>query len=267
MNELVAFLHSIYNKTIIEEDSYTVYIPDLKLAIEYNDLRYFDNVNHLPKFEQYKSNNIRLIQITEWEWKNKNDLIKSFLSMIIKNQNTKIFARNCKISEISNSEYKSFTEKNHLQGWVPASIKIGLYFNNKLVQIMSFGKSRFNSKYDFEMLRECSDSNFTIVGGKSKLLSFFEKKYNPVNLVSYCEKNKFTGKSYIACGFELIGESEPGYYYYKDNQKFHRTYFQKHKLKERLDEFYEELTEYENMVLNGYTRLFDYGNYIFLKRY
>ena len=55
--------------------------------------------------------------------------------------------------------------------------------------------------------------------------------------------------------------------YYKNNQRLHRTYFQKHKLKERLDEFYEELTEYENMVLNGYTRLFDYGNYIFLKRY
>ena len=109
MNELVAFLRSIYNKTIIEEDSYTICIPDLKLAIEYNDLHCFDNVNHLPKFEQYKSNNIRLIQITEWEWKNKNDLIKSFLFTIIKNQNTKIFARNCKISEISNSEYKNFT--------------------------------------------------------------------------------------------------------------------------------------------------------------
>lgn len=114
MNELITFLHNIYHKPILKKDLYTVYFPDLKLAIEYNDLHYFDNVNHLSKFEQYKSNNIRLIQITEWEWKNKNDLIKSFLYMIIKNQNTKIFARKCKLSEISNSEYKSFTEKENL---------------------------------------------------------------------------------------------------------------------------------------------------------
>lgn len=131
---------------------------------------------------------------------------------------------------------------------------------------MSFGKSRY-SKDSFEMIRECSKAGYSVVGGKSKLLSYFEKNYNPDSIVSYCEKNKFSGISYLKCGFSLERESDPGYSYYKNNQKFSRVSFQKFKLKDKLETFDPNLTETENMLLNGYYKLYDYGNFVFIKHY
>jgi len=42
----------------------------------------------------------------------------------------------------------------------------------------------------------------------------------------------------------------------------HRSNYQKHKLKKILKIFDEHLTEYQNMVNNGYLRVFDAGNLV-----
>jgi hypothetical protein len=42
-----------------------------------------------------------------------------------------------------------------------------------------------------------------------------------------------------------------------------RVQFQKHKLKDKLDKFDPSLTEWENMQLNDYNRIWDCGNYVF----
>lgn len=273
--EIVDYLKQIYNGTI-EENNRTIlagkeidiYLPEINIGIEYDGMYWHNNVNNYYKYEICRKQNIRLIQITEWEWVYNKEKIKQYLKDTLIETESKEFARKCTVKEITNEEYKNFTEENHLQSWAPASIKIGLFNkSNELLQIMSFSKSRFDNKEGFEMIRECSKNGYSIIGGKAKLLKYFEKKYNPQRLVSYCEKNKFTGKSYFSCGFKLINESEPGYYYYKNDRKFHRVTFQKHKLKDLLENFDENLSEWENMSNNGYCRMFDYGNFVFVKEY
>ena len=37
----------------------------------------------------------------------------------------------------------------------------------------------------------------------------------------------------------------------------------KHKLKDKLENFNELLTETENMLNNGYLKLYDFGNYVY----
>ena len=101
-----------------------------------------------------------------------------------------------------------------------------------------------------------------IAGGKSKILKYFERMYSPKIIISYCEKNKFTGNSYIKCGFKLKEESEPSYCYYKNGRKIHKNDYKKEKIN-----FDEDLSEWENMSNNGYMRLFDYGNYVFIKEH
>lgn len=76
------------------------------------------------------------------------------------------------------------------------------------------------------------------------------------------KKNKFTGNSYIKCGFKLKEESEPSYCYYKNGRKIHKNDYKKEKIS-----FDENLSEWENMSNNGYMRLFDYGNYVFIKEH
>lgn len=77
-----------------------------------------------------------------------------------------------------------FTNNYHLEGYRSASIRIGLFYNEELVQIMSFKKTK---KY-FEIIRECSKSVYLVIGGKSKLLKHFERMYSPKKIISYCKK-------------------------------------------------------------------------------
>ena len=271
--EIVEFIKSIYNGEIVQNDrkflngkEIDIYIPELKIGIEYDGLYWHNNVNNYYKFEECRKQGIRLIQVTEWEWINEKEKIKNFLKNILLKNNKKIYARKCELKGIDNKTYRAFCEENHLQGYSAASIKIGLFYNNELIQIMSFSKARYAS-FEYEMIRECSKNDCTVIGGKSKLLSYFEKKYKPKNLISYCEKNKFSGNSYLMLGFKLYKESKPGYNYYKGKNKYNRLVFQKHKLKELFDNFDKNLTEWENMSNNGYLRLFDYGNFVFVKEY
>lgn len=47
---------------------------------------------------------------------------------------------------------------------------------------MSFGKSRFNRKFEYELIRFASKLDMSIVGGASKLLSHFKMEYSPIAL-------------------------------------------------------------------------------------
>lgn len=72
----------------------------------------------------------------------------------------------------------------------------------------------------------------------------------------------------INVDLNLLGTTEPGYYYMKYyNQRKSRNQFQKHLLQNKLTSFDEKLTEWENMQLNGYDRIWDCGNFIYELRY
>lgn len=59
----------------------------------------------------------------------------------------KINARECTVKEIDVNCYKKFVNVNHDQGYAAATNIYGLFFKDKLVQLMSFGKPRFNKNY------------------------------------------------------------------------------------------------------------------------
>jgi len=175
----------------------------------------------------------------------------------------KVFARNCDIREIVSFDYRTFLETNHLQGYAPAKIKLGLYMDNELLQVMSFSKPRFNKKYDWENIRTATKMNTVVVGGFSRLLKNFSKQYKG-SIISYVDVRYFTGKGYVSNGFTNIGHSNPNYYYFKRNDLIleNRMKFQKHKLEKMLDMFDPNLTEHANMLDNGYLRIYDAGNLI-----
>ena len=269
--ELLQFIKTIYNGEIISNDrtilsgkELDIYLPEKNIAFEYDGLYWHNNINNYYKYEECKKKNVRLIQITEWEWKFQNEKIKSVISNMFGKYNKRIFARKCVIKEIDNKICKDFCDINHLQNGINSSVNIGLFYNDELVEIVAFSKARYGN-YEWELLRECSKLNYKIVGGKSRLMKYFERKYNPGNILSYCDKSKFSGVSYSKEEFELVEESKPNYYYYKNDKRFSRIKFQKHKLKDLLNDFDDKKTEWENMSDNKYMRIFDYGNFVFVK--
>jgi transcription elongation factor Elf1 len=256
------------------------YFPDHKIAVEFDGVywhsegcRYHpkDWSYHLTKTEECVQQGIRLIHVFETSFRSSPSLVKSYLQSVFNQNQEKIFARKTTVGKISEKDYGDFCNENHLQGSTPALIKLGLFYQNELVQVMSFSKPRYNKNYEWEMIRECSKQNTRVIGGKGKLLKYFEKNYNPKSLISYCDRRWFTGESYLKLDFKLEKTTPPGYWYFKSNRSLvllNRINFMKHKLsKIQGFQFDNNLTEWENMQLNGYNRIWDCGQLVFVKNY
>jgi hypothetical protein len=99
------------------------------------------------------------------------------------------------------------------------------------------------------------------VGGAGKLLKHFIQKDKPKNIVTYANRRYSEGKLYETLNFKKIGNTSPNYFYFKSgNILYSRNSFQKHLLKNKLDLYDENKTEFENMFINGYKVIFDCGN-------
>ena len=262
-------------RSILDGKELDIYLPDFKLAIEYNGLMYhsqgystwnrfntpdFNKNYHLDKTNQCLDLGIQLFHIFEGE-----DL-DLWLSMINNKLglNERIFARKCEIRELSNKDIFNFLSENHIQGYTSSKINLGLFFQNKLVSVMTFSKPRFNKKYEYELIRFCSLKNTSVIGGANKLLKYFIRKYNPKSIISYANRRFSNGSIYETLGFKKIGVSAPNYFYFKDSTELEsRNKYQKHKLKSLLSDFNPELTESENMFKNGYRRIYDCGNLVY----
>ena len=100
-----------------------------------------------------------------------------------------------------------------------------------------------------------------MIGGASKLLSYFIKQYKPKKIISYADRRWSDGNLYKKIGFNLVNLTHPSYFYTNDYLiKYHRFSFRKDQLSEKLVLFDPQLTEWENMQLNGYDRIWDCGN-------
>lgn len=225
----------------------------------------------LIKLDEFKGNNSKLINfkknnpdtmlIFEDLWKNKTDIIKSIISVKLDSKIKKYHARKLTIKEVPQQLSKKFLDENHLQGNCKSSIKLGLYDNEELIQIMTFGKARFSKSASYELIRLATKKYSVVVGGTQRLFNYFIKKYNNPSIVSYDDEMIFTGSIYEKLGFKLKSNKVRGYSYYNDTDKVRigRTYFQKSKLTSVLRSVDMTLSEEENCENNGWHKIYDCG--------
>lgn len=250
-----------------------IFIPEHNIGIEYNGALWhsygkskyskFNNVDiedknyHLNRTLLCERDNIQLLHIFDFEWEQKQDIWKSMI-LIKCGISDRIYARKCKIVNVSNDEYRRFVQDNHIQGYAPASIILGLEYDDKLVSIMSFSKNRFSKKGEWELIRYCSILNTSVVGGFSKLLKSFAKSNNG-SILSYANRRWSVGNVYEKNGFVLLNTSKPNYWYLDKNLQPHsRLKFQKHIIDDGSGR-----TESEIMFDLGYRRLWDCGNLVY----
>jgi hypothetical protein len=280
--ELKSFIAENYSGTIYENDrtvllgkELDIYIPELKLAFELNGVFWHSESKgknkfyHLEKTQQCQEKNIKLVHIydTEWNDPRTREIIKSKILHLLK-KSTTIYARKCLVQPVTAATARKFLQDNHIQGHCPSSTRLGLYHNNTLVGLATFGKSRFNKQVTTELLRYCCIKNHTIVGGLSKLLTDLSRTHCVDSVISYADRRWSSELSniYQKANFRFLHNSAPNYKYFKINSTIKllsRAQFQKHKLKGKLDFFESSLSEYENMLLNGYHRIWDCGNMVY----
>lgn len=121
---------------------------------------------------------------------------------------------------------------NHIQGFVNSNIKIGLYYEQELVSIMTFDKFEGRKKLpdlEWNLNRFCNKIGYSITGGASKLLNYFTNKYLPNRIISYADKDWSVGNLYEKLGFISINESIPDYKYLVDKKRIHKSRFKKSK--------------------------------------
>lgn len=281
------------SRKIISPYEIDVYLPEKKLAIEYNWLlfhsywkdsdwkktwfsaKFFNNWKtenkkyHLNKTEESEKLWIQLLHVFENEWKdeNKQKIWKSIISSKLWIIDNRIYARKCQIRIIEEKEKKEFLEKNHLQWNDNSKIKIWLYYKNELVQLMTFWKSRYNKEINWEIHRLVTKRNCIVLWWVSKIFKHFKDEYLKEweTIITYADRRYSQGKIYEQLWFEFSHNSEPNFFYFKLKEQilYSRLKFQKHKLKNILEKYDEKLSASENMFNNNYRRIWDCWNKVF----
>ena len=281
VSELSKFLdelninYKLSDRNIIKPLEIDFYIENKNIGIEYHGIfwhsnKYKASSYHYNKYQFCKKNNLSLIQVFENEWFYKKDIVKSIIKTRLGLNQYKLFARKTTVKEVSNKESKEFLEENHIQGYVNSSVKIGLYYSNELVSLMTFGKKRkslgssSNNNSEYEIYRFCNKKDFNIIGGASKLFKYFLKNYNVSSVLTYSDNRYFTGDIYSKLDFSYQGDTKPNYYYFKKGSLILENRFKYRKdvlIKEGFDPLKSENTI---MMERGYLKIYDAGNKKFI---
>ena len=264
----IEYIHN--DRKILNGKELDFYIPSKNLAIECNGVFWHSDRNvekdyHNIKYNDCQNNNIQLLTLWEDQFKNKPDIIESIILSKLNIYDTRIYARKCIIKEVSSKESKQFLISNHLQGNCNSAIKIGLYYNNELVSLMTFGnlrKSLGNKSKEntYELYRFCNKLNTQVIGGASKLFKYFIKQYNPFIIESFSSNDISNGDLYKFLNF-LKDSSTISYWYIEQNNnliRHHRYKFRKSELIKM--GFDKNKTEFDIMNdMKNYYRIYDSG--------
>jgi hypothetical protein len=248
-----------------------IYLPQLKIGIEFHGNFYHTEskvgkIRHLDKAELCEEKGIKLIQIFEHEWDLKNDIVCSRIKSAI-GKSDKIFARKCDVVQVDPQEKDAFLKDNHIKGKDISRINFCLRYNGEIVACMTFGKPRFNDNYEWELIRYCSKIGINVIGGASRLLKAFRNKSSGT-IISYADRRWSDGNLYKKLGFSFVNYTPVGYFYYNCSNKkiMSRIESQKQKIENVFPDFDPSLTERENMFKNGYERIYDAGNSVWVLR-
>lgn len=269
-----------------EKNSYKeldFYLPDYKLAIEYNGSYYHSEEKkpkdyHLKKFNLCEELGIRLISIFEMDWSTSKDKLKDLIKYSIIPK-IKIPARKCVVKNISEQQAFDFYNLYHIQSKsILAKINVGLYYKDELVSVMGFGSSSFHNRQnndgDYELHRFVTKSGYTVVGGASKLLSYFEREFKPKLLLSYSWNDWYNGALYSILGFSFDHSVPPDYYWYLNRECINKRKCRLKDLQKKYPELYQEsidnkASNKEDYIMEklGAIKVYRSGSKRWVKRY
>lgn len=210
----------------IDRYSYDIVIPDKKVLIEIDptcthnivNTPWSDHTDMVPSYHKNKTecasnSGYHCIHVFDWDdWNKVVDIVRS---------RDRLFARKCEVKVLNPSEACEFEDLYHLQGRCRGqSVCYGLCYGEELVQIMTFGKPRYNRNYEWELLRLCTHHKYTVVGGASRLFKRFISEYSPISVISYCDAAKFSGDVYENIGMTYSHSTSPNKYWSDGSKKY-----------------------------------------------
>lgn len=221
-----------------------------------------DKKYHLLKTLTAKKHGYRCIHVFDW------DNVSKIVSSL--QPKTKLYARQCSIHAVDKTTVDLFLNSYHFQNTCKGQeYCYGLYYNTELVQLMTFGKARYNKNYQYELLRLCSKNSCFVVGGAEKLFNHFVHEHEPESIISYCDNSKFSGDVYTRIGMVKISAGTPTRHWYHPTLKEHIT---DNFLRQRgFDQLFGNIFGYygkgtknnELMIKHGFVEIYDCGQSVY----
>lgn len=246
-----------------------VYIPSMKIAIEYNGLYWHSDAKknrnyHIDKLNRCKKCGIKLIQVFEDEYLNHKDIVLSKIAHLLNcgDYEKKIYGRNVVVSEINYEIAKEFLNENHIQGFGKGCVHLGGYHGDELVGVMSFIK-RLD---EWELVRFASKNRYKCCGVGGKLFKYFVDNYGPEYVKSFADRRWTIDENdnlYVKIGFKFDSYVVPDYKYFIKHEgepvaRKHKFGFRK-KILNRKYGFPLTMTENEMTTLLGAIKIYDCG--------
>lgn len=253
---------------------YDIHLPDKNILIEINPT-YTHNIfgSHFDGFEYKDENKVKWLHfyrtedikeykhvIHVWDWDN------WYKILYIVQDKLKLYARKLIVKEITNKdEIKNFLEINHIQGNCRnKKVCLGLYDNEELIQVMVFGRPRYNKNYQWELFRLCTKFDSYVVGGAEKLFKYFINNYQPESIISYCDISKFTGNVYDRLGFKLLKQTSPAKIWSKGKEHITDNLLRQRGFDQLFKTNYGKGTSNEELMLqHSWLPIYDCGQKVF----
>lgn len=256
-------------RDVISPKELDIYIPSHNIAIECNGV-YWHSSNrkeanyHYEKFKACKDKGIQLLTFWEDQYHNKLQIIESIIRSKLKLYDYLIGARECRIQEISQQESSSFINTYHIQGSTNSKIRIGLYYRDELVSVMTFshrkgGQGRGEITWILD--RYCVKSGYKISGGASRLMRYFISNYKPNTITSFASNDISDGELYKQLGFKETTISNAYWYIDLQFNRYHRSNFTKAAIVRRgwRNKIDKTWTEAEVMKEHNFYKIYDSG--------
>lgn len=274
MRDLIASVlttlnHEYILDAIVDGEHYDIAVPALKLLVcadaSMNNVAFRDVADSIYMHRRdgyYKSLHAakqgwRCVHWYDWD-----DIFK--LPLLFANSKP-IYARECRVAEISKADSDVFMNMYHLQkARKGTKFALGLFYEGDLIQVMAFGYPQFNKHYEWEIFRFCSDPVYRVIGGVSKLFAHFITIKNPESVITYCDASKFTGGVYSKIGMQLKSFIAPSIIWSKGTEKMPTNILTRFSYDGMFGTHYgPEANNQELMILNGWLPVYNCGQYVY----
>jgi hypothetical protein len=248
-----------------------VYIPELKIGIEYNGLYWHsdrtnkDPLRHQRKYKKLTAEGVRLLVVWEDDWISKRTLVEKMLARKLNvSTEKKIDARKTSVGPLSKEQARHFLEDNHIQGKTDMSYAFALYTEDTPVAVMTFLRSSISGEYILARFA----TSCIVRGGFSRLLKHAENEIKDLEVLkSFADLSISDGGLYATTGWTLEKEIAPDYQYVYKNKRNHKFGFRLKRFKNDPELIFKlDTTEKELARINKIHRIYDYGKLRYTKR-
>lgn len=165
------------------------------------------NDRHFKRAQLALEQNLSYVQIYDWD---DPERVMNFLRGKLERGWEHHSARKLELRSLPQKLTKEFLEEYHIQGTVRGqSYRYGLFSEEELLAVATFGNSRFKSKASHEWLRYAVKRGHIVHGGAGRLWKAFLEQVSPESVISYVDFDHTTKQETFFSSLEGWVEGKP----------------------------------------------------------